>query len=147
MWAMVVKEFRELRRDRRTMALLIGLPILLLLVFGYAANFNVTSIPTVVTGPEAEPVAKVLPEVFDVKSVDPSASAQDAQDEVRDGNAEVAFSATAASSIGTTDDGTGTPTVVAYIDGGSLFTAQASVAAIARVNVAAAASGAMRAPA
>ena len=62
MWAMVVKEFRELRRDRRTMALLIGLPILLLLVFGYAANFNVTSVPVVVTGPNAEAVAKVLPE-------------------------------------------------------------------------------------
>ena len=51
MWAMVMKEFQELRRDRRTMAMLIVLPLLLLVVFGYAANFKVSSIPTDVYGP------------------------------------------------------------------------------------------------
>jgi hypothetical protein len=30
---MIIKEFRELRRDRRTMAMLIALPVLLLVVF------------------------------------------------------------------------------------------------------------------
>jgi hypothetical protein len=38
---MVAKEFRELRRDRRTVALMIALPVVLLVVFGYAANFKV----------------------------------------------------------------------------------------------------------
>ncbi len=46
MIAMVVKEFRELRRDRRTLAMLIALPILLLVIFGYAANFTVSSLRT-----------------------------------------------------------------------------------------------------
>ena len=31
---MIVKEFRQLKRDRRTLALLIVLPVLLLVVFG-----------------------------------------------------------------------------------------------------------------
>jgi ABC-2 type transport system permease protein len=53
MWAMVAKEFRELRRDRRTAAMMIVLPVLLLVVFGYAANFKVHDIPAVVTGPDA----------------------------------------------------------------------------------------------
>ena len=41
--AMIVKEFRELARDRRTLAMLIALPLLFLVIFGYAANFSVTS--------------------------------------------------------------------------------------------------------
>ena len=53
MWAMIVKEFRQLRRDRRTLAMMIVLPVLLLVVFGYAASFDVKSIPTVVAGPQA----------------------------------------------------------------------------------------------
>ena len=35
---MVAKEFHELRRDRRTVAMMIVLPVVLLVVFGYAAN-------------------------------------------------------------------------------------------------------------
>ena len=57
MWAMVAKEFRQLRRDRRTVAMMIVLPVVLLVVFGYAASFNVNKIPTVVVGPEAAQAA------------------------------------------------------------------------------------------
>ena len=45
MWAMVAKEFRQLRRDRRTVAMMIVLPVVLLVVFGYAANFDVHAHP------------------------------------------------------------------------------------------------------
>ncbi len=30
MWAMIVKEFRQLRRDRRTLAMKIAMPVILL---------------------------------------------------------------------------------------------------------------------
>lgn len=46
--AMVVKEFQQLRRDRRTAAMVILLPILWLVGFGYAANFNVSEADLVV---------------------------------------------------------------------------------------------------
>jgi ABC-2 type transport system permease protein len=71
MWAMIVKEFRQLRRDHRTLAMMIILPMLLLVVFGFAANFHVDSIPTTVVGPEGERVAGQLREPFDVESIDP----------------------------------------------------------------------------
>ena len=48
---MIVKEFRELRRDRRTLGMLVGMPLLLLVIFGYAANFFVDSVETAVVGP------------------------------------------------------------------------------------------------
>ncbi len=65
MWAMIVKEFRQLRRDRRTLAMMIVMPVLLLVVFGYAASFDVTTIPTVVAGPLARPGCR-CPAPFDV---------------------------------------------------------------------------------
>ncbi len=63
MWAMIVKEFRQLRRDRRTLAMMIVMPVLLLVVFGYAASFDVATIPTVVAGPLARqvPVHRAIP--------------------------------------------------------------------------------------
>lgn len=51
MRALFIKEFQELKRDRRTLAMIIMLPLLLLLVFGYAANFSVDHINVKVIGP------------------------------------------------------------------------------------------------
>ena len=51
MRAMIVKEFRQLRRDRRTLAMMVVMPVLLLVVLGYAASFDVSTVPTVVAGP------------------------------------------------------------------------------------------------
>jgi len=53
MRAMIIKEFRQLRRDRRTLAMMIVMPILLLVNLGYAASFDVSVVPTVVAGPGA----------------------------------------------------------------------------------------------
>ncbi|HSQ36403.1 MAG TPA: ABC transporter permease, partial [Acidimicrobiia bacterium] len=66
MKAMVLKEFRQLRRDRRTLALMIMVPVLLLIVFGYVARFDIRQIPTAVVGSQAETIAALLPEPFDV---------------------------------------------------------------------------------
>ena len=61
MRAMIVKEFRELRRDRRTLAMLIAMPLLLLVIFGYAANFEVKTVKVAVVGPQATLVTATLP--------------------------------------------------------------------------------------
>jgi ABC-2 type transport system permease protein len=71
MGAMVRKEFAQLRRDRRTVAMLVVIPLLLLLMFGYAARFEVDSARTAVLGPGAATAVESLPEVFDVREVDP----------------------------------------------------------------------------
>lgn len=41
LWALVKKEFIQLKRDRRTLAMLIILPVLWLVAFGYAVNFDI----------------------------------------------------------------------------------------------------------
>jgi ABC-2 type transport system permease protein len=91
MWAIVVKEFRQLRRDRRTVAMLFLLPFLFLIVFGYAASFDVKTVPTVVVGPLATTVAARLPGQFDVVGVHPAEGYAQAFNELRDGKAIIAI--------------------------------------------------------
>jgi ABC-2 type transport system permease protein len=45
---MLIKEFIQVFRDKRTRAVLFGPPIIQMLVFGYAANYEIRHVPTVV---------------------------------------------------------------------------------------------------
>ena len=47
-WAMVRKEFLQLRRDRLTFAMIVGIPLAQLALFGYAINTDPKHMPTVV---------------------------------------------------------------------------------------------------
>ncbi|MBO8042267.1 ABC transporter permease, partial [Pseudomonas aeruginosa] len=40
LWAIMLKELRQLRRDRITLAMIVGIPVMQLLLFGYAINLN-----------------------------------------------------------------------------------------------------------
>src|SRR5262245_279884 len=122
MWAMIVKEFRQLRRDRRTLALMIVLPVLLLVVFGYAASFDVTTIPIKVVGPDAAAVAASLHAPFDVVSVDPGQTRADAVTALRDGRVPMAVVADSAGAS-------------VLLDGSELFTATAARRALAEQRV------------
>ena len=95
------------------LAMMVVLPILLLVVFGYAARFDVGSIPVRVVGPEAETVAATLPEPFDVKAVDRRAGRSEAIDALRDGDVPVVF-LTAGSGV------------TVLLDGSELFIANAA---------------------
>src|SRR5664279_182242 len=45
-WAMVKKEFLQLRRDRITFGMIVGIPIVQLTLFGYAINTDPKHLPT-----------------------------------------------------------------------------------------------------
>jgi ABC-2 type transport system permease protein len=45
---MLIKEFIQVLRDKRTRFILIGPPIIQMMVFGYAANYEIRHVPTVV---------------------------------------------------------------------------------------------------
>jgi ABC-2 type transport system permease protein len=117
-WAMIVKEFRQLRRDRRTLAMMIVMPVLLLVVLGYAASFDVSTIPVATAGPQARVVGAVLHRPFNVVTAEPGQGLAWAQDELRDGKADVAVV-------------TGGARPVVLIDGSQLFAARAALTALA----------------
>lgn len=47
-WAVVRKEFLQLRRDRITFGMIVGVPLFQMLLFGYAINFDPKHLPTAV---------------------------------------------------------------------------------------------------
>ena len=47
-WSMVLKEFLQLRRDRLTFAMIVGIPIAQLVLFGFAINNDPRHLPTAV---------------------------------------------------------------------------------------------------
>jgi ABC-2 type transport system permease protein len=118
MWAMIIKEFRQLRRDRRTLAMMIVMPVILLVVLGYAASFDVKSVTVVAAGPKASLFASELHKPFDLVKIRPGEGAAWARDQLRDGDAQVAVVT-----------GAGRPLVL--IDGSQLFAARTALTSLA----------------
>lgn len=171
MRAMILKEFLELRRDKRTLAMVVVLPLVMLVIFGYAASFDVDELETKVYGPQATEVSDTLRDLdidgdtpFEITTVDTDADAADARDELRTASADLVI---------VTDDDTGvdedqkdqvalalqaaqtqqagqTPqtgqeqqihTSTAYIDGSDLFAAQKAEALVHQMSAQAATQG------
>lgn len=51
LWAMLVKETIQMRRDRVTFAMMLGVPLMMLILFGYAINTNPRDLPAALVAP------------------------------------------------------------------------------------------------
>ena len=58
--AMLVKEFVQMRRDRLTFAMMIGVPLMQLVLFGYAINMDPKGLPAAVVTAESSPFSRAL---------------------------------------------------------------------------------------
>jgi ABC-2 type transport system permease protein len=119
MWAIALKEFRQLRRDRRTVALMVMAPLLLLVVFGFAARFDVEEIPTLLVGEGASDFGARLPEVFEVVDSRPGGRVE-AVEALQRGEAAVAVVVASRPEV--------------LIDGAELFSAQAALRSLAMAS-------------
>jgi ABC-2 type transport system permease protein len=63
-WAMVVKEFVQMRRDRLTFGMMIGIPLLQLVLFGFAINADPKQLPTAVLLADNGPQGRTLLEAL-----------------------------------------------------------------------------------
>ena len=63
-WAMVVKEFMQMRRDRMTFASMMLVPILQLTLFGYAINTDPKHLPTAVLVRDEGPLTRAVLAAF-----------------------------------------------------------------------------------
>jgi len=79
--ALIRKEFLQLRRDPRTLALMVFSPVMLMLVFGYAASFDVKHIRAELVGTQSQALRSALEknDAFDVAGqvADDEAAAED----------------------------------------------------------------------
>jgi len=60
LWAVVLKEFVQMRRDRITFLMMVGIPILQLTLFGYAINSDPKHLPTALRLADEGPFARTL---------------------------------------------------------------------------------------
>ena len=58
--AVLTKEFVQMRRDRLTFAMMIGVPIMQLVLFGYAINMDPKALPAAVVSADASPFSRSL---------------------------------------------------------------------------------------
>jgi len=64
-WAMLVKEFIQLRRDRVSFAMIVGIPVMQLVLFGYAINTTPRHLPTAVLVQEDSDIARSVLKAFE----------------------------------------------------------------------------------
>ncbi len=58
--AMMIKEFVQMRRDRMTFGMMVGIPLLQLLLFGYAINSDPKHLPTAILDADGGPVGRAV---------------------------------------------------------------------------------------
>lgn len=59
-WAVFMKEAVQMRRDRLTFAIMFGIPIIQLILFGYAINLNPKHLPAALLVEEQTPIVRTL---------------------------------------------------------------------------------------
>ncbi|WP_372839584.1 ABC transporter permease [Phaeovulum sp.] len=59
-WAVLAKEFVQMRRDRLTFGMMVGIPILQLLLFGFAINTDPHHLPTLVEIADDGPITRAV---------------------------------------------------------------------------------------
>jgi ABC-2 type transport system permease protein len=58
--AIVIKEFIQMRRDRMTFAMMVGIPVIQLIIFGYAINTNPKFLPTAIVCADHSPFSRAI---------------------------------------------------------------------------------------
>src|SRR5712691_8699256 len=64
LWRIIVKEFLQLRQDRRMIPIIFVAPVVQLVVFGFAVNTDVNRVPTVLVDEERTAASRALVDRF-----------------------------------------------------------------------------------
>ncbi len=90
--AMIAKEFIQMRRDRLTFAMMLGIPIIQLTLFGYAINTDPKHLPTMIVdptpGPESRRVCEAMTNTGYFRFVSPPVSPAEADKALTSGKAQ-----------------------------------------------------------
>ncbi len=95
LWPMLRKEFIQMRRDRLTFALMFGVPVIQLLMFGFAVRMEVRHLPMVVLDysntSESRALVAVMEQTQNFRVVGPVSSYDDIRRAIESGRARAAI--------------------------------------------------------
>ncbi|MGA7267109.1 MAG: ABC transporter permease, partial [Aestuariivirga sp.] len=60
LWAMIVKEALQLKRDRLTFSMMFGVPIMQLVLFGFAINNDPKALPTAILSSDQSSITRAM---------------------------------------------------------------------------------------
>ena len=60
LWAIVIKEFIQMKRDRLTFGMMVGIPLMQLMLFGFAINSDPKHLPTAILSADEGPFTRTL---------------------------------------------------------------------------------------
>ena len=60
LWAIVLKEFIQMKRDRVTFGMMVGIPLMQLIIFGFAINSDPKHLPAVIRAADQGPFARTF---------------------------------------------------------------------------------------
>src|SRR5688500_16981761 len=60
LWAIVLKEFIQMKRDRLTFGMMVGIPLMQLMLFGFAINSDPKHLPAAIRAADHGPFARTL---------------------------------------------------------------------------------------
>src|SRR6476619_6285556 len=60
LWAIVLKEFIQMKRDRVTFGMMVGIPLMQLMLFGFAINSDPKHLPTAIRSADQGPFARTF---------------------------------------------------------------------------------------
>ena len=90
LWAVMVKEFIQMRRDKTTFAIMIGIPLIQLILFGYAINSDPRHLPTAIVNagkgsPYSREILMAMQNSSYFKFISPNVTEQQAKELIRQG--------------------------------------------------------------
>lgn len=102
LWALLVKETIQMRRDRVTFAMMLGIPLLQLVLFGYAINTDPKQLPAALVAPTQDRFTRSIVSALELtgyyRFISPDATAAQAEQMIQRGD--VAFVVTVPSDFG-----------------------------------------------
>ena len=95
LWPMLRKEFIQMRRDRLTFALMVGIPVIQLVLFGYAIRTEVRHLPTVVLdesrSSDSRSLVSVMEQTQNFRIAGQASSRAEVRDWIESGRAKAAI--------------------------------------------------------
>lgn len=89
LYAVIVKEFIQMRRDKTTFAMILGIPLMQLILFGFAINTNPRHLPTAVVNPDLSPISRRILSAMQNSTyfqfIQPAVTEEEAQDLIKRG--------------------------------------------------------------
>jgi ABC-2 type transport system permease protein len=132
--AILVKEFIQLKRERLTFAMVLGIPVMQLILFGYAINTDPKNLPTVLVAGDSSPfVRSIVRAVENTGYLRVIAQATDAEAEQMIAHGDAQFALVFPSDFSTRLLRGERPALAVYADASDPAATSAAVAALSRL--------------